>query len=174
MTRLSWDQYFLLIADTVAERADCSRAQHGTVIVKDNRIVSTGYNGSPSGGLSCLDGECPRGSLSEKAVPHLSGDYDGCISIHSEANAIAYANHSDTDGATIYVTGEPCIGCWKLIQAAGIYRICYWKDGYPYSVLSSSMQWPYDNEHRIVSKAPVWPSSGIETASGTTNGNIYR
>ncbi len=60
--RPAWDDYFLSITKTVATRADCRRAQHGAVLVRDNRIISTGYNGSPAGDeLSCLAGDCPRG-----------------------------------------------------------------------------------------------------------------
>jgi deoxycytidylate deaminase len=119
--RPSWDEYFIAITKTVALRGDCKRRQIGAVIVKDRRIVSTGYNGTPSGGLSCFDGDCPRAELSE--VPHNHPNYSNCISLHAEQNAIAYANRSDTKGATIYVTGQPCDMCSKLIKAAGIERV---------------------------------------------------
>lgn len=123
--RPAWDQYFLTIARAVAARADCRRAQHGAVIVKNNRIVSTGYNGSPAGGPSCLAGDCPRGLLSADEVAHLTPDYSNCIACHAEQNAIAYANHHDTESATIYITGKPCDLCNKLIQAAGITRVVF-------------------------------------------------
>lgn len=119
--RPTWDEYFLLIARTVALRADCLRARHGAVIVKDNRIVATGYNGSPSGGPSCLAGECPR---AHSNVESLS-DYANCFALHAEQNAVAYAARSETEQATIYITGEPCDMCAKLIEAAGISRIVY-------------------------------------------------
>lgn len=122
-TRPDWNSYFLAIAKTVATRADCRRAQHGAVIVKDKRIVSTGYNGSPAGGPSCLAGECPRGLLSADDLPHLTADYSNCVAVHAESNAIAYANREDTRGATIYITGKPCDMCGKLIAAAGIIRV---------------------------------------------------
>lgn len=130
--RPGWDQYFLDIARAVAARADCRRTQHGAVIVSpQRRIVSTGYNGAPAGEVGCLDGACPRGMLPKSGLPSLTGGYDDptspgyCISIHAEANAIAYASRSDTDGATIFITGEPCHGCRKLIKAAGIVRIVW-------------------------------------------------
>lgn len=85
-------------------------------------MVSTGYNGTPPGGKSCLAGECPRGLLSLDELPPLSADYSNCISLHAEQNAIAYAREP---GDTIYITGAPCDMCTKLIAAAGITRIVY-------------------------------------------------
>jgi dCMP deaminase len=124
VTRPGWDRYYLDIAKAVAARADCSRAQHGAVIVDANNwIVGTGYNGGPAGGKSCLAGECPR---AQTDVPSLSA-YDNCIALHAEQNAIAHANRNDTRGATIYITGgkQPCNMCDKLITAAGIRRIVW-------------------------------------------------
>lgn len=116
----SWDDYFQGIAESVARRADCTRRRVGTVIVKKNRIVATGYNGSPAGGGSCLKGECPRGlDLTTPSTP----DYSNCIAIHSEANALLYADRDKCEGATLYCTDQPCDSCWKLIQGAGISRI---------------------------------------------------
>lgn len=124
--RPPWDSYFLDIARAVAARGDCRRAQHGAVIVKDRRIVSTGYNGSHPGGPSCLAGQCPRGLLSREQEPGVSlggagsNDYSNCVALHAEQNAIAYAARRDTEGAVIYITGQPCDMCSKLIAAAGI------------------------------------------------------
>jgi dCMP deaminase len=120
--RPSWDDYFLVIAQAVARRADCTRAQHGAVIVKDRRIVSTGYNGSPVGGASCLKGECPRGLLSKEQLAPNTADYSNCIALHAEQNAIAYARER---GDTIYITGAPCDMCSKLIKAAGIETVIH-------------------------------------------------
>jgi dCMP deaminase len=132
-SRPSWDAYFLGIAEAVAARADCRRARFGSVIVDvHKRIVATGYNGAPPGGKSCLAGECPRGLKTYEETPgHHQGnhDYSDCISLHSEANAIANADHSRCRGGTIYIArlpGEPlppCDMCGKLILAAGIARV---------------------------------------------------
>ena len=121
LRRPEWRDYFLGIAKAVAARADCSRAQHGAVIVKANRIVSTGYNGAPAGRSGCLSGACPRANSNSAS---LSG-YDNCIAVHAEANAILYASRDQTEGATIYITGEPCQWCRKLIAGAGIERIVW-------------------------------------------------
>lgn len=125
--RPDWDTYFLGICTAVAARADCRRAQHGCVIVQGNRIVSTGYNGSPAGSGSCLAGECPRGLLTNEECRSLSS-YENCISLHAEQNAIAYANGRDTRDATLYVTGRQCDMCRKLAMAAGIRRVV-WPEG---------------------------------------------
>ncbi len=93
------------------------------------RPISFGYNGAPSGHIGCLEGGCPRGSRTYDELATLSGGYDDpespgyCISVHAEANAIILAGREACKGATIYITGEPCHGCKKLISAAGISRI---------------------------------------------------
>lgn len=124
--RPNWHQYFFAIAEVVATRADCSRAQVGAVIVKNNRIVSTGYNGAPAGRPGCLtEGACPR---AHSTVPSLS-NYDSgpgaCIAIHAEANAVLYAGRNNTVDSTVYVTYEPCTGCHKLMMAAGVSAVHY-------------------------------------------------
>lgn len=128
-TRPTWDEYFLKIAWAVSSRADCRRRQFGAVIVKNNRIVSTGYNGSPSGGPSCLAGECPRGLQTHETLPgyqHGNHDYSDCVALHDTQNAIAYASHSDCVDATIYLwPSGPCDMCLKLIRAAGIIRVVH-------------------------------------------------
>ena len=122
MNRPDWDTYFLNIAKTVSQRADCSRRQVGAIIVKKNRIVSTGYNGAPAGEKGCLAGFCPRANSDVKPneLP-----YTNCIAIHAEANALLYANRNAKKGATIYVTTKPCGDCEKLIKGAGILRVVY-------------------------------------------------
>ena len=124
MTRPTWDDYFLQIAKAVATRADCTRRQVGAVIVsEDHRIISTGYNGGPSGGPSCLAGQCPRGW--SEVAPGSSYDTGPgtCIALHAEQNAIVYATFRELRGATLYVTAWPCDGCKRLISGVGIERV---------------------------------------------------
>lgn len=121
--RPGWDDYFLGIAQAVAARAECTRAQHGCVLVDaDHRILSTGYNGTPPGDRrSCESGDCPRGT--DRALPgHAEGqhDYANCIALHAEQNAVA--NSRGVRGSTAYITGEPCDMCAKLLAAAGVVR----------------------------------------------------
>lgn len=123
--RPGWHDYFLGIAEAVAARADCTRSRVGAVIVRDHRIVATGYNGAPAGVPGCLEGACPRGCASKDDVPSY-GSFDDpdapgfCIAVHAEANAIVYADTDRMRGGTIYVTKRPCAGCAKLIAAAGL------------------------------------------------------
>ncbi len=119
MNRVSWDDYFLDLARATASRATCSRRQHGAVIVQGRRIVSTGYNGGPSGYPHCLDGACPRAN-SDAPQGH---DYERCIAIHAEANAVMFAAPSERDGASLYCTGAPCFGCAKLIANSGLSEV---------------------------------------------------
>jgi dCMP deaminase len=130
--RPTWDSYFLTIAQHVAARADCRRAQHGAVLVKRKRIVATGYNGGPAGGPSCLAGECPRGLLTrDQLAGHEGGnhDYSNCVAVHAEANALLYADRAGTEGGTIYITGPPCHGCRTLLAGAGVERIVWGEPG---------------------------------------------
>ena len=120
-TRPTWDEYFLSIAEVVATRAACTRAQVGAVVVKDNRIIGTGYNGALPGEIECTEGGCPRGKMSKEEVKPGS-DYGNCISLHAEVNALAYSI-TNTEGATIYTTREPCDWCAKVIAANGIARV---------------------------------------------------
>lgn len=129
--RPSWDAYFLAMAETASLRADCRRAQVGAVIAKDNRVRSTGYNGGPSGGPSCLAGECPRGLMDRAVMPGFEAgnhDYSNCVALHAEVNAIAYADRDDCAGATLYMTKPACDMCEKLVRAAGIRRVV-WPEG---------------------------------------------
>ena len=125
LERPSWDEYYLGIAKAVSARGDCVRAQHGAVVVKDHKIVSTGYNGTPPGDTrSCgSTGECPR-ALNPEAR-HGEGDYDLCWATHAESNALLRASWQDLIGATLYITGQPCSGCSKLIKSAGIARVIH-------------------------------------------------
>lgn len=131
--RPDWDWYFLNIALAVAYRADCSRRQVGAVLVKDNRIKSTGYNGAPSGGPSCLKGECPRGQSDVEPGSSYDTGAGACIAVHAEANALLYASREDCEGATLYVTAEPCDGCARLIVGSGIARVVYYMPSSPFA-----------------------------------------
>ena len=126
--RPGWDEYFLDIARAVSARADCRRRRVGAVIVsEDRRVVSTGYNGAPSGHPGCLDGHCPRGLLGYDEAREFT-DYDTgpgrCVAVHAEANALLYAR-TDCRSATAYVTARPCPTCRKLLAGAGVARVHY-------------------------------------------------
>lgn len=126
--RPSWDHYFFEITKLVATRSTCIRRDVGAVIVKDKRILATGYNGAPSGLPHCLDVGCLR---EEMKIP--SGErQEICRGIHAEQNALIQAAKFgiSVDGASIYVTHHPCVVCAKLLINAGIREIFYLED-YP-------------------------------------------
>ncbi len=129
MKRPSWDEYFMQITELVASRATCLRRKVGAIIVKDKRILATGYNGPPSGLPHCDElGGCLRDKLN---VP--SGErHEISRAVHAEQNAIIQAARFGVsiDGATMYVTNHPCFICAKMIINAGIKKIVV-KEGYP-------------------------------------------
>ena len=115
MSRLSWDEYFMQIAAVTAARSTCDRAVVGCVLTVNNRVLTTGFNGSVKKQDHCDE------------HGHLMVD-DHCIrTIHAEANAVIQAalNGVSTDGATAYVTHFPCVQCTKMLINAGIRRIVY-------------------------------------------------
>jgi dCMP deaminase len=124
--RPTWDEYFLMIAKLSATRSTCLAFPVGAVIVKDRQVLATGYNGSPSGTVHCTEqGFCYPGLSSCDASRTMPSR-----AVHAEANAIAQAaKHGiSTNGASIYVTLEPCISCLKLIISAGIKEVFYETD----------------------------------------------
>ncbi|MBR1870497.1 MAG: cytidine/deoxycytidylate deaminase family protein [Kiritimatiellae bacterium] len=124
--RPSWDEYFMGIADVVSRRANCSRRKVAAVIVKDNHILSTGYNGTPRGVENCFSGGCARCAGKTPSGKNL----EECRCVHAEQNAICQAAYYgvSTAGATIYITISPCLTCAKLIINAGIREVVYGGD----------------------------------------------
>ena len=127
-TRPSWDEYFAKLAKEVSTRTTCVRRAVGAVIVKENRILATGYNGVPKGMAHCGEVGCLREKL---GVP--SGErQEICRGLHAEQNAIIQAARYGTDisGASIYVNTQPCVVCAKMLINAGIAEIIY-QNPYP-------------------------------------------
>jgi dCMP deaminase len=125
--RPSWKTYFMDIATLVAKRSTCTRRAVGSIVVKDRRILSTGYNGAPSKVNHCFDVGCLREQM---GVP--SGErHELCRGIHAEQNAIIQAAYHGVSikGATLFCTNQPCVICAKMIINAGIVRI-YYASGY--------------------------------------------
>jgi len=122
MTRPNWDEYFIRISREVAKRATCDRGLSGCVIVKDKRIISTGYVGAPAGLPHCNE----AGHLMKTVVEDDGTQRKHCVrTTHAEANAIAQAakHGASVNGATIYCKMEPCLDCAKLIINSGIKRV---------------------------------------------------
>ncbi len=125
--RPSWDEYFMGICDLVATRSTCTRRHVGAVLVKDRRILCSGYNGAPSQVPHCEETGCLRAKLN---VP--SGEkHELCRGVHAEQNAIVQAalHGIQVNGSVLYCTNQPCSICAKMIINAGI-KIVYYKDGY--------------------------------------------
>ncbi len=121
MDRPSLDEYFMKIASVVATRSTCLRHNVGSVIVRDKRIISTGYNGAPTGLPHCLEIGCSREGV-ESGTHH-----ERCRAVHAEQNAIIQAaiHGVSTVGSTLYCTHQPCVLCAKMIINAQIMRVVY-------------------------------------------------
>lgn len=125
--RPSWNQYFASIARMVATRSTCLRRHVGAILVKEKRILSTGYNGAPAGLKHCIEVGCLR---EEASIP--SGTrHELCRALHAEQNAIVQAAYHGISiaGSTLYCTNKPCVICSKMLINAGIKRI-YYDEGY--------------------------------------------
>ena len=128
MERISKRDYYLGIAAEVARRSTCLRRQYGAVIVKNDEIVATGYNGAPRGESNCCDlGKCWRETHN---IPH-GEQYEKCVAVHAECNAIISASRNEMLASTLYLFGyegfdapihspAPCMICTRLIKNAGI------------------------------------------------------
>lgn len=123
MNRPDWDAYFSTLVGAVSTRSNCVRRQFGAVLVRDRRVLSTGYNGTPRGVKNCMDGGCPRCASS---APSGTGLLD-CLCSHAEENAIVQCGYHgvSTMQATLYCSGSPCLNCAKMIVNAGITRVVY-------------------------------------------------
>ena len=143
-SRVDKDTYYLDIASAVCKRSTCLKRRYGCVIVKNDEIIATGYNGSPRGTTNCSDlGVCKR-----MDKPHNSGDYSDCHSVHAEQNAMLSASRNEMIGSTLYLVGEekyirgdfasldiiygewaeirdvePCPICMRMIMNAGIAKV---------------------------------------------------
>lgn len=123
--RPSWEKYFMDLAIFASYRSSCKKRNVGAILVKDKRIISTGFNGTPVNTLNCIDGGCPRCNGDSKIGENL----DLCFCLHAEESAIIGQSKELTTNATMYVTLFPCVLCMKKIIQAGIKEIVY-KDSY--------------------------------------------
>ena len=162
MTRINKANYYLDIAGTVLERSTCMRRHYGAIIVQNDEIVSTGYNGAPRGRKNCGDlGRCAREAMN---IP--SGErYELCRSVHAEANAIISASRREVLGATLYMvcrhpdTGElipgstSCSMCRRLIINAGIAKVVIRDTQEEYRVVDVQSEW-VDRDDSIPRQLP--------------------
>ncbi len=157
MDRRDKHNYYLDIAQTVLERGTCLRRNYGSIIVKNDEIISTGYTGAPRGRKNCMDlGVCRRAMLN---VPR-GERYELCRSVHSEANAIISASRRDMIGATLYLVGKDCTSgevvhdatscsmCKRLIINAGIKNVIVRNSHDEYTVIDVEKDW-IDNDDSL-------------------------
>ena len=148
--RVDQINYYLDIAETVLERSTCLKRHYGAVIVKNNEIISTGYNGSPRGISNCIDNnKCTREFL-ERGT-----GYENCIAVHAEMNAIISSKRSDMIGSSLYLVGkeidgnyvnngEPCSICKKIIINAGIEKVIIRTIKNEYKIINTK-EWEREN-----------------------------
>ena len=154
MDRISKTNYYLDIAETVLERATCLRRVYGAIIVKNDEIISTGYNGAPRGRANCVDlGYCSREAMK---VPR-GERYELCRSVHAEANAIISAARRDMVGGTLYLAGKDaatgeilsdatsCSMCRRLIINAGLEKVVIRTSPTEYTVVQVR-DWVYEDD----------------------------
>lgn len=141
-SRPGWDEYFMNIAKVVASRSNCMKRKVAAIIVRDKRVISTGYNGTPRGTRNCNEGGCPRCNNLAQSGTAL----DECLCSHGEENAIVQASYHGVSlkDATIYTTFAPCLMCAKMIINSGIHEVVYNMD-YPLN----------DTSFRLFSQAGV-------------------
>ena len=154
MERVSKENYYLDIAEAVIERATCLRRVYGAIIVKNDEIISTGYNGAPRGRKNCVDiGYCTREAMK---VPR-GQRYELCRSVHAEANAIISAARRDMVGGTLYLAGKDastgeilsdatsCSMCRRLIINAGLEKVVIRTSTTDYTVVQVR-DWVYEDD----------------------------
>ena len=155
MERVSKENYYLDIAETVTKRSTCLRRCYGAIIVKNDEIISTGYNGAPRGRKNCVD----LGCCTREAMHIPSGErYELCRSVHAEANAIISAARRDTLGATLYMAcrdpatdrlipdSTSCSMCRRLIINAGIQKIVIRDTREDYRVVVVEREWVEEDD----------------------------
>ncbi|MBQ7778011.1 MAG: cytidine deaminase [Oscillibacter sp.] len=158
MDRISKENYYLDIAQTVLERATCLRRVYGAIIVKNDEIISTGYNGAPRGRANCSDlGYCSREAMN---IPR-GQRYELCRSVHAEANAIISASRRDMVGGTIYLVGRnaatgellsdatSCSMCRRLVINSGLERVVIRKTPTEFEVVNVS-EWVDEDDLQTI------------------------
>jgi len=119
--RPSWDTYFIQLAELAARRSNCMKRRVGCVLVSENRVISTGYNGTPRNTKNCKDGGCQRCNSDARR----GEDLEKCLCLHAEENALLEAGRQRANGAVLYCTTCPCLSCAKKIVQVGVSKVVY-------------------------------------------------
>lgn len=125
--RPSWDEYFIEISKLTSKRSNCIKRKVGCILVKDKRILSLGYNGTPVGTENCYQGGCKRcmDQYLKKDIDSSAKNLDLCMCMHAEENALLFNTRDELQDSTMYVTLLPCISCVKKILQCKIKRVVY-------------------------------------------------
>lgn len=183
MARKDIHRYYMDIAEQVRTGARCRGRHVGTVVVKNNRIISTGYNGTPEGVTNCDDGGCPRCDPANKQSGAISagGWYDICICVHAEENALITAARFGTsvEGATVYTTLQPCFICMRELLQAKIKDVYYqddWTTPAPFPWVSEAYKVLANKIglHKLTSPTPAAAGSGQPPAGATAGAALGR
>lgn len=136
--RPSWDEYFMRISKEVAQRSNCLTRHVAAIIVKDKRIISTGYNGTPRNTRNCSEGGCARCITRTQDTAGMN--LGECTCSHGEENAIVQASYHGVSikDSTIYTTFSPCLTCAKMIINAGIQEVVY-NSNYPLGEIATNL-----------------------------------
>ncbi|KAJ1720580.1 Deoxycytidine monophosphate (dCMP) deaminase [Coemansia erecta] len=157
--RPSWDTYFMLLSELASHRANCMKRKVGCILVKDNQIIATGYNGTPKGITNCSEGGCPRCNDGTPCGVSL----DHCLCIHAEENALLEAGRGrvrNAEGVVLYCNTCPCLGCAKKIVQVGVKVVVYSK-GYGMDKLTLKLF----KEANIVVRQHTPPTLSMEIGS---------
>ncbi|KAJ2639797.1 Deoxycytidine monophosphate (dCMP) deaminase [Coemansia sp. RSA 1286] len=157
--RPSWDTYFMLLSELASHRANCMKRKVGCILVKDNQIIATGYNGTPKGITNCNEGGCPRCNDGTPCGVSL----DHCLCIHAEENALLEAGRGrvrNAEGVVLYCNTCPCLGCAKKIVQVGVKTVVYSK-GYGMDALTLRLF----KEANIIVRQHTPPTLSMEIGS---------
>ncbi|MFC1833292.1 cytidine/deoxycytidylate deaminase family protein [Thermodesulfobacteriota bacterium] len=179
MNRPSWHEYFMMTAKLVSVRSTCNVRKIGAVIVRNNRILTTGYNGAVHGAPHCID-QGPDFCLRRSIGAHDAEKYNYCLSSHAEVNALNQAARFgiSVEGATLYCTLEPCNWCFKQLIQAGI-RAIYFEESYDSKKKEFDLYWrkimesdTNVNEFKQISLSNECMELMVETLGGRSTRNL--
>lgn len=180
---INQDSYYMGIAMAVRDKANCTGNRVGAVIVRENRVISTGYNGTPEGMKNCNDGGCLRCNSARHRFESGTG-YDLCICVHAEQNALLSAARFgvSVDQACMYTTMQPCFGCLKELVQANLKKVFYlhsWIPSHPDPELDQKVRDEYAKlEARLHLKRlnipdpkDIWAVTALRKATGMAEGH---
>jgi dCMP deaminase len=151
--RPGWDTYFIRLSELASTRSNCMKRPTGAIIVRRNRIVATGYSGTPYGTTNCCEGGCEVCNSEAREGTML----DLCTCVHAEANAILHAGRAHCLGGTLYSSTFPCLLCSKIVIQSGISRVVYHK---PYEGSEIGQQMMGQAGIEVLQHSPIVPSPG--------------